>query len=43
MGNLGGLWIVVERLGGRVGGDDVEVEVLSDSGVSVELWGTGGG
>jgi len=43
MAGLGGLWIVVERLGGRVGGDDVEVEVLSDSAVSVGLWGTGGG
>lgn len=43
MAAMGGLWIVVERMGGRVGGDDVEVEVLSDSAVSVGLWGTGGG
>ena len=41
--SIGGLWIVVERMGGRVGGDNVEVEVLSDSGVNVGLWGTGGG
>lgn len=43
MAQMGGLWIVVERMGGRVGGDGVEVEVLSDSSVSVGLWGTGGG
>ena len=43
LAQLGGLWIVVERMGGRVGDDDVEVEVLSDSSVSVGLWGTGGG
>jgi calpain-7 len=39
----GGLWIVVERLGGRNGVDEVEVEVLSDSAVSVGLWGVGHG
>ena len=38
----GGLWIVVERLGGGVG-DEVDVEVLSDSPVEVGLWGTGDG
>ncbi|TVY47314.1 Calpain-like protease [Lachnellula occidentalis] len=35
----GGLWIVVERLGGRSGIDGVEVEILSDSAISVGLWG----
>jgi hypothetical protein len=39
----GGLWIVVERLGGRIEIDDVEVEVLSESPVQVGLWGTGNG
>jgi hypothetical protein len=39
----GGLWIVVERLGGRNGVDEVEVEVLSDSAVNVGLWGVGQG
>ncbi|KAG9232255.1 hypothetical protein BJ875DRAFT_515097 [Amylocarpus encephaloides] len=39
----GGLWIVVERLGGRNGVDEVEVEVLSDGKVGVGLWGVGGG
>jgi len=39
----GGLWIVVERLGGRNGVDEVEVEVLSDSAVNVEFWGVGQG
>ena len=39
----GGLWIVVERLGGRNGVDSVEVEILSDSTVSVGLWGVGHG
>ncbi|KAH8658750.1 PALB protein [Tricladium varicosporioides] len=43
MSERGGLWIVVERLGGRNGVDEVEVEVLSDSSVSVGLWGTGHG
>jgi calpain-7 len=43
MAQVGGLWIVVERMGGRIGVDDVEVEVLCDSGISVGLWGTGGG
>ncbi len=43
MGYQGGLWIVVERLGGRSGTDEVEVEVLSDSPVNVGLWGTGDG
>lgn len=39
----GGTWIVIERLGGRFGVDDVDVEVLSDSPVSVGLWGHGEG
>ena len=39
----GGLWIVVERLGGRGGIDEVEVEVLSDGRVDVGLWGVGEG
>ena len=39
----GGLWIVVERLGGRRGFDDIEVEVLSDNPVNVGLWGRGDG
>jgi hypothetical protein len=39
----GGLWIVVERLGGRHGFDEVEVEVLSDNLVNVGLWGRGDG
>lgn len=38
----GGLWIVVERLGGEVE-DEVDVEVLSDASVEVGLWGTGDG
>ena len=38
----GGLWIVVERLGGGPG-DAVDVEVLSDGPVEVGLWGTGDG
>jgi calpain-7 len=42
-GHPGGLWIVVERLGGRTGADSVEVEVLSESPVQVGLWGTGDG
>jgi calpain-7 len=43
MSERGGLWIVVERLGGRVGADEVEVEVLSDGRVDVGAWGVGGG
>lgn len=43
MSRQGGLWIVVERLGGRMGIDDVEVEVLSEGQVSVGLWGFGEG
>ena len=39
----GGLWIVVERLGGRHGFDEVEVEVLSDNPVKVGFWGRGDG
>lgn len=42
-GREAGVWIVVERLGGRSGVDEVEVEVLSDSAVVVGLWGTGDG
>ena len=42
MGYSGGLWIVVERLGGRgVEVDDVDVEILSDRPVQVGPWGTG--
>jgi hypothetical protein len=43
MSHPGGLWIVIERLGGRFGVDHVDAEVLSDSQVSVGLWGTGEG
>jgi calpain-7 len=43
MTRLGGIWIVVERLGGRVGYDEVLVEVLTDSQVAVGAWGTGDG
>ncbi|KAK2630138.1 hypothetical protein QTJ16_000958 [Diplocarpon rosae] len=43
MGMRGGCWVVVERLGGRGGGDEVEVEVLSDGPVEVGLWGVGDG
>jgi len=43
MNHLGGFWIVVERLGGRFGVDCMDVEVLSDSPVSVGIWGTGEG
>ncbi|CZT02038.1 related to calpain-like protease palBory [Rhynchosporium agropyri] len=43
MERQGGLWVVVERLGGRGGIDEVEVEVLSDGNVIVGLWGTGDG
>jgi len=39
----GGYWIVVERLGGRRGFDEVDVEVLSDNPVNVGLWGRGDG
>lgn len=39
----GGIWIVVERLEGRDSHDTIIVEVLSDSTVSVGLWGTGDG
>jgi hypothetical protein len=39
----GGLWIVVERLGGRHGFDEVDVEVLSDNPVKVGFWGRGDG
>lgn len=43
MNHLGGVWIVVERIGGRFGVDCMDVEVLSDSPVSVGIWGTGEG
>ncbi|EDO04514.1 hypothetical protein SS1G_06997 [Sclerotinia sclerotiorum 1980 UF-70] len=39
----GGIWVVVERLGGRLGYDDISVEALSDSHVSIGVWGTGDG
>ncbi|RDW83169.1 hypothetical protein BP5796_04660 [Coleophoma crateriformis] len=39
----GGVWIVVERLSGRSGRDEVEVEILSDVPVYVGPWGTGEG
>ncbi|KAG9247822.1 hypothetical protein BJ878DRAFT_538905 [Calycina marina] len=38
-----GLWIVVERLGGRGAVDEVEVEILSEAPVSVGRWGFGEG
>lgn len=41
-GQPGGLWIVVERLGGGMG-DEVDVEVFSDAPVDVGLWGIGNG
>ncbi|KAH8815773.1 hypothetical protein F5884DRAFT_193407 [Xylogone sp. PMI_703] len=41
MSRLGNLWIVVERLSGRVGVDEVYVELLSEGPVTVEPWGTG--
>jgi len=43
MERQGGLWVVVERLGGRGGVDEVEVEVLSDGPIGVGFWGTGDG
>ncbi|EKD13048.1 calpain-like protease PalBory [Drepanopeziza brunnea f. sp. 'multigermtubi' MB_m1] len=43
MGRQGGCWVVVERLGGRGGVDEVEVEILSDAPVEVGYWGTGDG
>lgn len=43
MSQPGGLWIVVERLGGSNDPDEVNVEVLSDSPVKIEPWGTGDG
>ncbi|KUJ12683.1 cysteine proteinase [Mollisia scopiformis] len=43
MSQPGGIWIVLERLGGSNGSDEVAVEVLSDSPVNVGLWGTGDG
>jgi calpain-7 len=39
----GGIWIVVERLGGGTGHDFVIVDVLSDGAVSVDIWGIGDG
>lgn len=42
----GGLWLVVERLGGRGGNenvDEVEVEILSDNYIKVDGWGMGDG
>jgi len=38
-----GLWLVVERLGGRDVMDIITVEVLSDSAVDVGVWGLGSG
>ena len=43
MSQRGGVWIVVERLGGRNDVDDVDVEVLSEGYVAVGLWGLGDG
>ncbi|KAI9646237.1 cysteine protease [Ciborinia camelliae] len=43
MTRMGGIWVVVERLGGRLGYDDVFVEALSDSQVSIGVWGIGDG
>jgi hypothetical protein len=42
-GREAGVWIVVERLGGRKAVDEVEVEVLTDSSVDVGFWGVGDG
>lgn len=42
----GGLWLVVERLGGRSSSgsvDEVDVEVLSDNYIKVDSWGVGDG
>lgn len=38
-----GVWIVVERLGGRKGIDEAEVEILTEHLVDVGLWGVGDG
>ncbi|KAA8568507.1 hypothetical protein MFRU_012g00750 [Monilinia fructicola] len=43
MTRMGGIWVVVERLGGRLGYDAVIVEALSDSQVTIGAWGTGDG
>lgn len=43
MSHPGGLWVVVERLGGRFSLDHVDVEILSDSPLQVGVWGTGDG
>jgi hypothetical protein len=43
MSYQGGIWLVVERLGGQNICNDVDVEVLSEGLVSVGLWGTGDG
>ncbi|KAF7937634.1 uncharacterized protein EAE98_001948 [Botrytis deweyae] len=43
MNRMGGIWVVVERLGGRLGFDEVFVEALSDSKVEIGVWGTGDG
>ncbi|RFU27018.1 hypothetical protein B7463_g9323, partial [Scytalidium lignicola] len=43
MTHLGGLWIVVERLSGRVEFDEVHIELLSESPVNVGPWGAGDG
>lgn len=46
IGHQGGLWVIVERLGGRNGNwdvDEVEVEVLSDNYITVGGWGVGDG
>lgn len=40
---LGGLWLVVERLGYNNAFDEVQVEILSDAPLNVGAWGTGNG
>ncbi|KAH8602410.1 hypothetical protein B0O99DRAFT_680535 [Bisporella sp. PMI_857] len=42
-GRNGGLWLVLERLGGRNGPDEADVEVLSEAPVSIGVWGSGTG
>jgi calpain-7 len=39
----GGLWLVVERLGGGAALSKIQVEVLSESSIQIGSWGTGDG
>jgi hypothetical protein len=43
MRDRGGLWLVVERLGGGVALNKIQVEVLSEASIQVGSWGTGDG